>query len=280
MNKLMAWVVIVMATLLPACCVFNGVRHPEPRPNLAEVLESKTVALDHWIGKTGEDEDGDPTYGEVDPDQDPKAELRPYCAGVWISHDVILTAEHCVDDLGKPPIMQLLQSLGANVEPWDPTGQAVTYSGWGDVRDEGVRKIRSAHQATVLAVDMDHDLALVKATPDAMDSIPQHPVATLAHETRVGDDVHIVGHTVGLWWSYTRGWVAQLRPGMPGVNEKPVDVLQISAPIWFGNSGGGAFNSDGELLGIASWLRKAPNVGFFVDYNTIRSFLAHNQIKR
>lgn len=280
MNKLMAGVVIVAATLLPACCVFNSVRHPEPRQNLAEQLESKTVALDHWVGAVGKDEDGDTTYGEVDPEEDPKAELRAYCAGVWISQDVILTAEHCVDDLGKPPVLQLLQALGADVQDWDPTGQPVTYSGWGDIKDEGVRKIRNAHQATVLAVDKDHDLALVKATPDTMDAIPRHPVAELATEARVGDDVHIVGHTVGFWWSYTHGWIAQMRPGMLNPSEKRVNVIQISAPVWFGNSGGGAFNADGELLGIASWLRNVPNISFFVDYTTIRTFLANNDIKR
>jgi S1-C subfamily serine protease len=46
--------------------------------------------------------------------------------------------------------------------------------------------------------------------------------------------------------------------------------------MYFGNSGGGAFNDYGELVGIADWIKRAPEMGFFVHLDTIRSFLDTN----
>jgi S1-C subfamily serine protease len=51
-------------------------------------------------------------------------------------------------------------------------------------------------------------------------------------------------------------------------------VVQISAPIWIGNSGGGAFNSDGHLIGLSSWITlRAPSVAFFIHRDEIKNFL-------
>jgi S1-C subfamily serine protease len=49
--------------------------------------------------------------------------------------------------------------------------------------------------------------------------------------------------------------------------------MQVSAPIWYGNSGGGAFDAEGSLVGIASFKALAPNVAFYVHLETIREFL-------
>lgn len=283
MNKFVNMLGITLVTLLPACCVHNSLRHPEPRSTLPEQLQEQTVALDRWIGVVGEDEDGDPEYGEVDPDMDPKAELKTYCAGVWVTKDTILTAEHCVADLGRPkepPLMKFLRMLTGEKEPaWDPTGQPLFFSAWGDIKDfsGGVRKYRTARNAKVLKVDKDHDLALVKVTDK---DIPKHSTVPVASEVHAGEDVHIVGHPSGQWWSYTHGWVAAVRPHADGTDDRYIDAIQISAPVWFGNSGGGAFNGQGELVGIASWLRKGPNFAYFVDYNVIRTFLQQNGIRR
>ena len=273
---------VVLATLLPACCVFNGAKHPAEKQTLPETLERETVALDRWLGVVGEDEEGEEVIGDVDPEKDAKAELRAYCTGVWVSKDTILTAEHCVDDLGRPeedPRRAMIRELlGMPKDRWDPTGQPLWISAFGEV-SEGAKKLRGSHRATVLAVDWEHDLALVKVNKEEMATVAAHPVATLAREgsLHVGDDVHIVGHTVGMWWSYTRGWVAQVRPGMDGPDgDKKYDCVQVSAPVWFGNSGGGAFNANGELIGISSFIRKVPNMSFFVDTEHLRTFLAHN----
>ena len=86
----------------------------------------------------------------------------------------------------------------------------------------------------------------------------------------------IVGHTTGLWWTYIEGDVSSSRTHVGKFSK----LLQISSPAWFGNSGGGAFNEDGKLVGISSWIyTKAPMVTFFVHGDVIRSFLVKNNIK-
>jgi hypothetical protein len=249
-----------------------------------EHLERQTSALVKWIGVVDRDEDGDPEYGEVDPNNDPNAELRPYCSAVWVTNDIMITAEHCVHDLGKPKedwthsILRKFMSLPE--QEWDPTGQSLSYSAFGDIKDEHGRHFRSSHDAIVFAVDQQLDLALVKAKPDIMNPLPDHEIAVVATEAHVGDEVHIMGHVIGMWWTYTHGWISQFRPESKNADNKKVDAIQISAPVWFGNSGGGAFSKDGKLLGIVSWLtRSAPNVGFFVDFRTVRAFLNKNGIK-
>lgn len=285
MKKFYIMLVLALVTLLPACCVHNNVKQPQPLtvPTVESMMQT-TVALVKWVGVTGVDEDGDPEYGEVDPEKDPKAELRSYCAGVWIDRDVILTAEHCVHDLGQPkedPLSRMFRMLRGLPEPeWDPTGQLLYFSMYGEVRDESSgKKWRSSHRAKVLKVDPDHDLALVKVDPD--EELRTHPVAALATNVTVGEDVQVIGHPSSLWWTLTRGFVSQIRPHADGPKKNSrIDVLQISAPIWFGNSGGGAFNAQGQLVGISSFMRRGPNLAFFVDHQTIRTFLANNGFRR
>ncbi len=279
-------VLAIAAVLLPACCVFANVKHPDPKLNAAERDERATVALVRWVGK---DKDGDPT--EV-PEGTEGAKLGTGCAGVWIDRNTFVTAEHCIDNFGKPAETKVLEELHKQLPPelagllpvtprWDPTGHTGEYSAFGDVYDtETGTHVRNVHPCKVLATDWVHDLALVRATTDAMNpKVPDHAVAPLATDTRVGDEVDIVGHPVGMWWSYTHGWVAQIRPNMRNVDNRPTNLLQISAPVWFGNSGGGAFNSSGQLVGIASFIRAVPNMAFFVRYDVIKTLIDHNITK-
>ena len=272
-----------LAIILPACCVHSG-HKPRASGNtrLPEVLEAETVALVRWMRQDGTDGDGDPIMVEADPSEELNAELKAYCSGVWVSSDTVLTAQHCIADIGRPsPIETLLRMLeGLPPVSWDPTGQHLLVSAFGGVQDKGNVRLRTAHDAIVAASDADHDLALVTIVPEEHELIADHPVSTLAHlgSVHVGDDVHVVGHPVGMWWSYTHGWVAQLRAGQKTPSEKLVDCIQVSAPVWFGNSGGGAFNDDGELIGIASFIRKVPNTAFYVGTEEVRQFLVRNKL--
>lgn len=264
---------LIAASYLPACCMFNNVRHPDDKLNVAEKLERETVALVAWVN-----DDGD-----ILTKNDPGVELRSYCTGVWVNDDTIVTAEHCVDDLGKPESMMFLSKLGIHTKEeleWSPVSQTLEYSAFGDVKDNSLTKTRNSRPARVIAADKALDLALVRATKDAMhEKLPSHMVASFASGARVGDDVHIVGHTVGMWWSYMRGTVAQLRPHQMNSNDNYINAIQISAPIFFGDSGGGAFNADGELIGIMLWIKNAPNVGFVIRYDMVKDYVQKNNVR-
>ena len=282
MKKFML-ALLVTATMLPACCV-GHVPHPEAGMNLPEQLDHRTLALVQWVAP---DDEGNPIV--VDSSV-LKARLLPYCAAVWVSNTQFLTAEHCVAGLGMPPRIAMLKrmaealpELGIEAPEWDPTGQPVLYSNFEDIKDAvGPYSFRSSHPAVVEAIDEDLDLALVKATPDAMDdTIVEHTNVRIATEVRVGDNAHVVGHPSRLWWTYVHGIISAIRPNVRLNPEKGrIDMLQISAPIFHGNSGGGAWNDNGELIGICKSMHsEVPNTGFFVRYNVVRGFLSLYGVK-
>ena len=165
--------------------------------------------------------------------------IVPYCTGVWVEQTKILTARHCVDD-----------------EPM------LIYAVYDD--DEN---LRVAH---LVAEDPENDLALLTTDPQGT---PNHPITKLANEVWVGEHVNIIGHTTGLWWTYIEGVISSSRKSEEGKKS----ALQISSPAWFGNSGGGAFDDEGNLVGISSWVStRAPMMSFFIHRSVIEKFLKEN----
>lgn len=118
--------------------------------------------------------------------------------------------------------------------------------------------------------DKELDLATVKPLGETS----SHRIAKIIQEPiNAGQLLHIVGHTVGITWSYSRGYVANSRK-IEGPNAVVINTIQASAPVWKGNSGGGAFDSDGHLVGICSWIdTRAPNISFFIHHDEILKFL-------
>ncbi len=208
----------------------------------------------------------DLTIALVEPDAEDEHGWRIFCTGVWINEHTILTADHCVES-HKTPIEKLIDKLmGGGDESVE--GSPISYV----TRQESAARVAPSRAATVLAVDHDNDLALIYVAKP-----PPHPSATLASaDPQDGDELHIVGHTAGLAWTYTHGYVAAHRKQMDGPHDRKADEMQVSAPIYFGNSGGGAFDSDGNLCGIASYMMKGPDLGFFAPVHVLHKFLRHN----
>lgn len=172
---------------------------------------------------------------------DSERPAHPMCAGVWIGDEWILTAKHCTTDDDDEPV------------------KGISY-----ITDPGTR---TEYQATVAYRDEKYDLALLMAL-----TRPVHQWASVAKQhAPVGAAVHIVGHPAGLYWTYMTGQVAGYHFTMaPLADTGP--VLQVQAPIYFGNSGGGAFDDDGQLVGICSFGTRLPGEGFFVSVETINAF--------
>ncbi len=102
----------------------------------------------------------------------------------------------------------------------------------------------ATYKAKVIGTDPKTDLALIKV--DADKTFPY--VQFAEHEPRVGDWVVAVGNPFGLGGTVTAGIVsARGRDIGSGPYD---DYIQIDAPINQGNSGGPAFNVDGNVIGI------------------------------
>lgn len=214
---------------------------------LVERLESETVAL---VQPTDEG-------------------LHTYCAGVWISPQIILTAAHCVSDLGKPSELDVLEALGLPAPAWNPIGQIALFSLQGELnQDNG----SSYWLGKVVAYDKSVDLALVRANAPR----PAHAFARLSQSTIApGDVVEVVGHPGGLLaWSYSEGVVSVVREDLPEDGGVMIPTLQLQVAVSHGNSGGGAFDVDGNLIGIAWGASPEINgMGFFVHRDAIKQFL-------
>lgn len=277
MRKLAVWLGI---TFLPACCAIQGAQSiTEHGMTLAEQLEYKTVSLDQFVDEKGK---------MVDPSGPGpvNGKLVPNCTAVWVGPHVLLTAEHCVDDINKPhdevevddEIKHLLEILEHNTVtkkdvkkvPWTPLGQPVMYS----LRDDISPDKRGYRHGVVSAVDIDNDLALV-----TVDEEFTHPIAHLSKRViHDGEEAHIVGHPAGMWWTYVHGYVSASRPRYSDGKGHAIDMLQISAPIFFGNSGGCAFDNEGNIIGLADAITGVPDAGMFVSRDTLRVFLTHHHV--
>ena len=97
----------------------------------------------------------------------------------------------------------------------------------------------------VTAVDKGHDLALIRIQPKK-----RLPVLRLGDSSAMsaGDRVYAIGNPLGVFdYSITDGLISQVRP-----LSAELTILQISAAISQGSSGGPLFNQFGEVIGVTT----------------------------
>ena len=84
---------------------------------------------------------------------------------------------------------------------------------------------------------------------------PSKPLAIGKNEKNsIGDKIIVIGNPRGLEGSVSTGIISGIRP----VGD--YNIYQITAPISPGSSGGPVFNSNGEVLGIATFtIQKSQN---------------------
>lgn len=141
---------------------------------------------------------------------------------------------------------------------------------------EGARQITvtlhddSTYTATVVGSDQQSDIALLKI--DATGLTPA--VLGDSDSVQVGEMVIAVGNPMGtLGGTVTDGIVSALNRDI-SVEGNEMTLMQTSAAISPGNSGGGLFNTNGELIGIVNAKysdEDAEGLGFAIPVNAMKT---------
>lgn len=125
---------------------------------------------------------------------------------------------------------------------------------------------RELTEVLVVAADPARDLVLLRV-PTL--TLPTLPIAA-DPEPRPGDRVVAIGHPLGLGNTVSDGLVSALRR-----LDEDLTLLQISAPIAPGSSGGPLFNDRGEVIGVATLhSRAAQSLNFGVPIRYLQPLLS------
>ncbi len=140
----------------------------------------------------------------------------------------------------------------------------------------GARRIvvvfANKHELPVIEImnaSRSHDLAILRVDARHL------PVLALGNSDKVrpGDTVVAIGHPLGLEDTVSNGLVSAVRHVDDGL-----EVLQISAPIAPGSSGGPLFNDRGEVIGVATAiLRGGQNLNFALPVKYVQELIDHPQ---
>ncbi len=122
----------------------------------------------------------------------------------------------------------------------------------------------------VLAEDSKHDLAVLKVAGRNFGFLPLGDSTKLS----VGDRVIAVGSPLGLESTVSDGIVSGLR------EEGDSKVIQTTAPMSPGSSGGVLLNSRGQVIGVTAFgVVAGQNLNFAIPSNYIRPLLAPSSVR-
>ena len=174
---------------------------------------------------------------------------------------------------GMPHGKQMVTGLGSGFFI-SPDGYAVTnnhvvdHAKTVEIKTDG----GDTYKAKVIGTDPKTDLALIK-----VDSDKTFPYVKFAeHEPRIGDWVVAVGNPFGLSSTVTAGIVSAKGRDIGGSSYD--NYIQIDAPINKGNSGGPAFNTNGNVIGVNTAIFSpsggSVGIGFDIPAQTVKTVVA------
>jgi hypothetical protein len=117
----------------------------------------------------------------------------------------------------------------------------------------------------VLGYDETHDIALLRIDANDLPALELGDARAIS----VGDPVVAIGHPLGLSDTVSNGLISAVRDVAPNLQ-----ILQISAPIAPGSSGGPLFDATGQVIGIATaLLREGQNLNFGVPVGYLKDVM-------
>lgn len=131
------------------------------------------------------------------------------------------------------------------------------------------------YSADIVGIDPVADLALLKI------NVPEEKLPltflNIGVEYTIAEEVTAIGHPMGLQWTVTKGTLNHLE--RPGKITPYVNILQHSAIINRGNSGGPLINEDGDIIGINTYILSPKGQWMGVAY-AIRSDTVYNSVEQ
>ncbi len=132
----------------------------------------------------------------------------------------------------------------------------------------------SQHEGTVVGIDKENDIAVLKFTPPK-DRVLKTIAFGDSTNLKVGQKVLAIGNPFGLERTLTTGIVSALgRPIKTSSNTVIKDMIQTDTAINPGNSGGPLLDTQGRMIGINTMIYStsgsSAGIGFSVPVNTAK----------
>ena len=120
----------------------------------------------------------------------------------------------------------------------------------------------------IVVADKAHDLVILKSSGISAPTL----LLGDSDAVRIGDTAYVAGNPKGFLGTFSVGYISAIQLSDPLVADK---VLQMTAPISRGSSGGPVLNDRGEVIGIVSSIEDAGQLlNFATPVNFLKSLLA------
>lgn len=196
----------------------------------------------------------------------------PFCSGFFINSTTIMTAAHCVsrrevvETLFGPVRLPTADSPVGDLKKIVSYAQAIATS----------QRMDTYRVYVVIKWDPAQDLAILRLQEGQM---PHNHISILPISTssqNFGDRVYAIGHPAGQSWTVTEGIVSNpqrlSRSRIPGGRTVYHKVIQASAQVFYGNSGGPLVNNRNEVVGVCSKMIET-HLAFFTHTEAMWHFL-------
>ena len=116
----------------------------------------------------------------------------------------------------------------------------------------------------ITAVDAEHDLVILKISVPEVEAIPLGDSDTI----QVGESIYAVGNPRGLEGTFSQGIISSIRK--VGIDK----ILQLTAAISPGSSGGPVLNDKGQVIGVSvATFRSGQNLNFAIPSNYLEKLM-------
>ncbi len=131
-----------------------------------------------------------------------------------------------------------------------------------------------SYLAKIIKVNKSKDLAMLKVENLPLKIKPVN--YGNFKNVRPGQNVFAMGHPEGLLWTFSPGFVNQVRPNYSwhykGSSHK-ANVIQTDANINPGNSGGPLFNKNKQLIGVNTFTAEGEGLNFAIAIDDVVNFI-------